>query len=262
MKKRRKLTGKAKAEFLARMKKGRAKSTRRRDPAKKSAKFERCVRAVKKKGTAVNPWAVCHASLKKTGRDPSNKPVHLLTDWSNIACRKREVDTSKIYTTRNPAEVTCEKCKRAQPHYDWARLEEFRRQGGRDPKHYRALGKKVIKKLHRGHTKRQVAAVKSARRQAERAGFYGVGHYGRDPVGERWYAWIIETKLSDPAYGGRGLPWAKVTWGMLDVKSKQWSTVATFRGPAEAEAAVRRLRMYGADWAAAEYRVVPKGRKR
>jgi hypothetical protein len=31
--------------------------------SRKSAKFERCVRKVKAKGTARNPWAVCHAQL-------------------------------------------------------------------------------------------------------------------------------------------------------------------------------------------------------
>jgi hypothetical protein len=41
------------------------------DPSRsKSAKFEHCVRAVKKRGGAVNPWAVCHASV---GRDPAKK---------------------------------------------------------------------------------------------------------------------------------------------------------------------------------------------
>jgi hypothetical protein len=58
-------------------------------------------------------------------------PTHLLVDWANIACRKRNVDTSKLYSSRDPGEVTCDKCKKAQPHYDWARLEEFRKQGGR-----------------------------------------------------------------------------------------------------------------------------------
>jgi hypothetical protein len=38
---------------------------------KKSAKFERCVRAVKKRGGAKNPWAVCHATLGDSSRrDP------------------------------------------------------------------------------------------------------------------------------------------------------------------------------------------------
>lgn len=50
--------------------------------AKKSAKFERCVRSVKKgmkksSRARANPWAVCHAALKKgkkrTRRDPSSK---------------------------------------------------------------------------------------------------------------------------------------------------------------------------------------------
>lgn len=39
---------------------------RARDP--KSSKFERCVKAVKKGKRAVNPWAVCHASVGGKGR--------------------------------------------------------------------------------------------------------------------------------------------------------------------------------------------------
>lgn len=58
-------------------------------------------------------------------------PVHLLTDWSYIACRKGKIDTSRVQTSRDPVEVTCPKCMKAKPHYDWARYEEFRKQGGR-----------------------------------------------------------------------------------------------------------------------------------
>ena len=35
----------------------------------KSAKFERCVHNVKKKGEGVNPWAVCNASIKEDARE-------------------------------------------------------------------------------------------------------------------------------------------------------------------------------------------------
>lgn len=59
-----KMTGAAKARFLAKMAAGRRKKGK-----KPSAKFERCVKAVKKHSRGkVNPWAVCHASV---GRDPS-----------------------------------------------------------------------------------------------------------------------------------------------------------------------------------------------
>ena len=55
----------------------------RRDPKRRktmarahSAKFERCVKDVKRKGGAKNPWAVCHAALERrafTRRDPAGK---------------------------------------------------------------------------------------------------------------------------------------------------------------------------------------------
>ncbi len=37
--------------------------------ARKNAKFERCVRKVKKSKGAKNPYAICHASLNKKKRD-------------------------------------------------------------------------------------------------------------------------------------------------------------------------------------------------
>ena len=58
-------------------------------------------------------------------------PVHFLVDWSYIACQKRKVDTSRLQASREPIDVTCAKCKRAQPHYDWERLAEYKAQGGR-----------------------------------------------------------------------------------------------------------------------------------
>jgi hypothetical protein len=61
----------------------------------------------------------------------SSDPVHFLVDWSKVACRKRDVDTSRVQASRSPSDVTCPKCKRAQPHYDWERLAEYKAQGGR-----------------------------------------------------------------------------------------------------------------------------------
>ena len=43
-------------------------------------------------------------------------PVHLLTDWSYIACRKGKIDTSRIPASRSPSEVTCPRCMKAKPH--------------------------------------------------------------------------------------------------------------------------------------------------
>jgi hypothetical protein len=43
-------------------------------PRRKSAKYERCVRKVKRKGAAESPWAVCNAALKKSrGRKKKGK---------------------------------------------------------------------------------------------------------------------------------------------------------------------------------------------
>jgi hypothetical protein len=50
----------------------------KRRKKKKSGKFERCVRAVKKSRSAVNPWAVCHASVGR--RDPKRKKI-TATEW-------------------------------------------------------------------------------------------------------------------------------------------------------------------------------------
>jgi hypothetical protein len=45
----------------------------------------------------------------------SSDPVHFLVDWSNVACRKGRVDTSKIFTSRSPHDVTCPRCMKAKP---------------------------------------------------------------------------------------------------------------------------------------------------
>jgi hypothetical protein len=65
--------------------------TGRRDPKrrtmkKKSAKFERCVKDVKRSGTAKNPWAVCHAALsKKAKHDPRHDTRDLVRFvWSRV----------------------------------------------------------------------------------------------------------------------------------------------------------------------------------
>lgn len=41
--------------------------------------------------------------------------IHLQTDWQYIACRKREQDLSTMYSTRSGLEVTCTKCRKANP---------------------------------------------------------------------------------------------------------------------------------------------------
>lgn len=40
---------------------------------KKNSKLERCLKKVKKKGTARNPWAVCQAALKGKKRGKKKK---------------------------------------------------------------------------------------------------------------------------------------------------------------------------------------------
>ncbi len=42
------------------------------------------------------------------------EPVHLLTDWRYVACRKAE-QRGMIHGSRDPSEVTCLKCMKAQP---------------------------------------------------------------------------------------------------------------------------------------------------
>ncbi len=44
-----------------------------------------------------------------------DEPVHLQTDWAYVACRKRE-QKGQMRATRNPGEVTCPRCIRAQPY--------------------------------------------------------------------------------------------------------------------------------------------------
>lgn len=58
--------------------------SRRRPPRHVSTKFERCVQRVKAQGRAVNPWAICHASLGQKAylaheARPSDHPVVRIT---------------------------------------------------------------------------------------------------------------------------------------------------------------------------------------
>jgi hypothetical protein len=68
--------GRIKAKAHARRVGERVSAWGKRDPMrKKSAKFERCVKDVKRSGTAKNPWAVCHSALGKKAfarRDPAS----------------------------------------------------------------------------------------------------------------------------------------------------------------------------------------------
>ncbi len=48
-----------------------------KDARKNPAKLERCVKAVKKRGGAANPWAVCTAMLQRTGQMKRKNPVKL-----------------------------------------------------------------------------------------------------------------------------------------------------------------------------------------
>ncbi len=43
---------------------------------------------------------------------PKAEPIHLLTDWRDVACRKRE-QKGEIRGSRNPADVTCARCMAA-----------------------------------------------------------------------------------------------------------------------------------------------------
>jgi len=63
---------------------------------------------------------------QRHGDAAAREPVHFLVDWAYIACRKGKQDTSKILSSRSPVDVTCPRCKRAHPEYDWAALERHR----------------------------------------------------------------------------------------------------------------------------------------
>jgi len=80
----------------------------------------------------------------------------------------------------------------------------------------------------------------------------------RDPVRKIPFKgnFVIETRLNDPKYGGQGLPWKVIFWTMVGELDK--SGVMSFKTKTEAEQAIRSIRTYGPDWAAAEYRVVKK----
>ena len=55
------------------------------------------------------------ALRRRYGRAGGAEPVHFLTDWRYVACRKAE-QRGTIHGSRNPSEVTCPKCMKAQPH--------------------------------------------------------------------------------------------------------------------------------------------------
>lgn len=74
------------------------------------------------------------AKSPSSGKKPGWKTaVHLMTDWNAIACRKTP-PTENVPRTRSPGEVTCTKCMKFAPEYDWKRLKAFREQGGRSPR--------------------------------------------------------------------------------------------------------------------------------
>jgi hypothetical protein len=74
----------------------------------------------------------------------------------------------------------------------------------------------------------------------------------RDPSTSKSY-FIIATRLNDPKYGGRGLPWTTMRWTMVGNTDK--TGTMTFKTRIEAERAISEIRTYGPDWAAAEYKV-------
>lgn len=53
-------------------------------------RLERCVRAVKRKGGAVNPWAVCNAQRRRRRRNPSRYPRASRADAAESANRALE----------------------------------------------------------------------------------------------------------------------------------------------------------------------------
>jgi len=57
---------------------------------------------------------------RKSGRSSrrsgnANPPIHLQTDWRYIACSKRE-QKGAMHASRDPGDVTCDRCKSASPH--------------------------------------------------------------------------------------------------------------------------------------------------
>jgi hypothetical protein len=59
------------------------------------------------------------------------EPVHFLVDWNRIACRVRM--KRRDQASRSPMDVTCKRCMKKHPEYDWARYATHR-----DPAHKRA----------------------------------------------------------------------------------------------------------------------------
>ena len=71
------------ARDLAKAKLAKAKAKRRSNPAA----LDRCVESVQRRGGAVNAWAVCTASLKRTGRLSKRRSN---PDWAALSAKARE----------------------------------------------------------------------------------------------------------------------------------------------------------------------------
>jgi hypothetical protein len=71
------------ARDLAKAKLSKAKAKRRSNPAA----LDRCVESVQRRGSAVNAWAVCTASLKRTGRLAKRRSN---PDWAALSAKARE----------------------------------------------------------------------------------------------------------------------------------------------------------------------------
>jgi len=56
------------------------------------------------------------ALRRRYGRAAGGRePVHFLTDWAHVACRKA-AQRGQIRGSRDPSEVTCPRCMKAAPH--------------------------------------------------------------------------------------------------------------------------------------------------
>lgn len=176
-----KLHGKAKAAFLAKMaagRKRRAAGGRKRPRPRRSAKFERCVMAVKKgskkRGAVkVNPWAVCGASV---GRDPAKAPSG---PSSGFGREKSPAD----FRARIAWEKWAAKKARQQGHEAVAQGHDLARAAYEEQLHKRSHGhakrdvsKDYVLMYGRGAVSRPFALRKMAIHEAEalsRPGSYG-----------------------------------------------------------------------------------------
>lgn len=75
-------------------------------------KYERCIKAVKKQGRKVNPYAVCHASLSKKvvkDRQGWTHPTHIdYCEMCGKTTRKKKWNVREINL--------CKKCMEGQKH--------------------------------------------------------------------------------------------------------------------------------------------------